>query len=883
MKQSFGKLFIICITLIMLCNTAVASTIYGDIAGSDIEEPANLLNVLGIMNGEIDGSFSPDENITRKEFAVIVCKMLGLGDAASQPGETSFSDVPSDDAASGSIKLASEMGMINGYSDGKFYPDEIVTYEQVVKVLVCALGYELYAQRQGGYPAGYFTVAAEKGLTKQINGTLGSEVNRGMMARLVYNALDIDIMDQTEFGDENQFSIAKDKTILSEKLNIEKGEGRVVATGDTALVGSSPLGNTEVMIDRRIYKIGDTNIEDFLGYSVTYYARKDREGGNETLVYVSIEPNDNQIVTIEAKNIDSSTTKEKFVYWLDKDKDNKPKEVTVSRTVDVVFNGKAFASYTDGEFKPDSGKVVLIDSDRDNVYDTAIITSYKTYVIDSVNMEDKIIYDKYNQPKLDLGSSDVEVNIIKNGQKTVIDNLQEWNVLSVAESKGDGTKELITLVVSDNSVKGKVTETEDDDASTDAVKAVYIDGNKYEVAANYTDAINMDTSGTFYLNVEGEIAGLDEETSGEYQYAYLIDAASLEGVADICEIKLFNTKGKIAVYTGAKKIKIDGIPFERKDDIIQELKTPREGGAIQNDIIPQVVKYGTNSAGEIDYIDTVKQGPDENEDNLRVSTASGSYKYKSREKSFGLKFVTGKKTVILNVPTDKTDEDSYRIKKVDEFVNDSSYTLMAYNASSGNVPDLIFQEGGGSALNNSTPLTLVEKVTTSVNKDGEKVYRLYCVYKNEVVGINAKAGLVLNVALGDVIRYSKNAKEEIDNYVKVFSYDNSDPNAEIRPLNGVYEKLGSGTDVYGEYRVVYGQVYAKDSGEGTFVVKSPTNSILTCTTNIKAPIYIYNSTKKTAAVGTKEDLIDYEKQKDSASTVLIRMRYGETADIIIFK
>ena len=89
-----------------------------DIVGTEYEKPVNVLNAIGIMKGYEDGKFMPDNTITRKEFAAVIVRFLGLESTAqSIKGESAFNDVNESDWAIGYIKLNYEMGIINGYGD----------------------------------------------------------------------------------------------------------------------------------------------------------------------------------------------------------------------------------------------------------------------------------------------------------------------------------------------------------------------------------------------------------------------------------------------------------------------------------------------------------------------------------------------------------------------------------------------------------------------------------------------------------------------------------------------------------------------------------------------------------------------------------------------
>lgn len=76
-------------------------------------------------------------------------------------------------------------------SDTEFDPDANVTYVQAQKMLVSAIGYETYAQAQGGWPIGYKTYAASLDITKGISGIKDStELTRAQVAQMIDNAMD---------------------------------------------------------------------------------------------------------------------------------------------------------------------------------------------------------------------------------------------------------------------------------------------------------------------------------------------------------------------------------------------------------------------------------------------------------------------------------------------------------------------------------------------------------------------------------------------------------------------------------------------------------------------------------------------------------------------
>lgn len=93
---------------------------------------------LGIVNGYADGTFRPDGRVTRAEFAVMIGRALGLdGEEDSLP----FLDeerIPS--WARSYVVQALEAGIINGYADRSFRPDQRINRAEITAMIVRAIG-----------------------------------------------------------------------------------------------------------------------------------------------------------------------------------------------------------------------------------------------------------------------------------------------------------------------------------------------------------------------------------------------------------------------------------------------------------------------------------------------------------------------------------------------------------------------------------------------------------------------------------------------------------------------------------------------------------------------------------------------------------------------
>lgn len=87
-----------------------------------------------VINGTSDAEFQPEDNMTRAEFAAVMIRALGL----RAEGTASFEDVAAEAWYYGVVAAAAEAGLINGKSATKFAPEDNITREEMVTILVRA-------------------------------------------------------------------------------------------------------------------------------------------------------------------------------------------------------------------------------------------------------------------------------------------------------------------------------------------------------------------------------------------------------------------------------------------------------------------------------------------------------------------------------------------------------------------------------------------------------------------------------------------------------------------------------------------------------------------------------------------------------------------------
>lgn len=157
---------ILMIALILALSTgSVYAVEFSDIKDTRYEEAVEFLSAYGIINGYPDGTFKPDRTITRGEVSKIATYMLGYGDFA-QNMESNYTDMEGHWATQ-YVDIANAFDIVQGYLNGTFGPDNNISYSEAVTMVVRTLGYT-DASLPGSWPYDYFVKGGDLGIVNDI-------------------------------------------------------------------------------------------------------------------------------------------------------------------------------------------------------------------------------------------------------------------------------------------------------------------------------------------------------------------------------------------------------------------------------------------------------------------------------------------------------------------------------------------------------------------------------------------------------------------------------------------------------------------------------------------------------------------------------------------
>lgn len=241
---------------------AANATRFSDVADNYTATAIETLRLMGVLDGYSDGTFRPNAALTRAQF----CKMAVYAmDGSSELGRystvTIFPDVKPSFWASSYINMAAKKGVIAGFADGKFKPNQTVTAGQAVTILMRGLGYK--DENMGGvWPQGYMAEAKTCGLLKSTGITSAySALTRGQAAKLFLNLFEA--KRGTGEGAVVLFSFTpeKDEVYLT---NLDAGKGTLTAGGKPYTM-AHPVTSTSLIGSKgKVVLNGDGEILTFL-------------------------------------------------------------------------------------------------------------------------------------------------------------------------------------------------------------------------------------------------------------------------------------------------------------------------------------------------------------------------------------------------------------------------------------------------------------------------------------------------------------------------------------------------------------------------------------------------------------------------------------------
>ena len=510
------------------------------------QDAVAVTSAIGMFEGYEDGSFGPENVVTRAEMAVIICTMLyGAGVNVNQFAETSvFTDVPA--WAQGYVNLCSSLGIVAGVGDGKFDPNATVTTAQAVLMLCRALG---YFQSAADFGNDWMLAATAKGTALGLYGDLKLTANAGLtrdnVAELVFNALTKAVPVQYNellgvYYNENKGIIYSLTFYYTDTLGY-KNFDLVYKTNENTDYGrpGTTWGIGSYRMDGN--PSGEGNKEGVLNEDGSLIPERVKMTSDDEIITVADTPDFTY----------TANTKENVIY----------KAVGKSVVDDYAWN-----IYVDGAEQAGDDLAPANDKDTDYAY-TAKGATTEIYVDDVNDTVTVVMINYYMAEVTKVKDGEVTVRVLSDKAKTnpidertiTADGFAEDDYVVITVDVNDDDDSFVASIADPATAEGSVTYVAKASEPEDEDKGSYVkldDGNKYtysKYTASDLDDINevhptLDIAYRLYLDPNGYVIGFLAMDDYYANYLYV----------DTADSYLKTIEAKVVFTDGTeKKVTID--------------------------------------------------------------------------------------------------------------------------------------------------------------------------------------------------------------------------------------------------------------------------------------------------------------------------------------
>ena len=832
------------------------------------------------------------DEVSRGELAKILYNIQTREAPAPEGGI--FKDVTAYHYASGYIANLYRRGVVSGYGNTEFRPDDSVTVNEAYSMLLRLAGYgKIYYGMSEEQLAAY---AGNVNLTTGISKKGSDFLTYEDAYKMIYNLLSVKTV-SLELNSAKGVTYEYGNEFMEDILKTYKVKGTISSIGEYSLTNNT-AGVGYVTADGIRYADNIGIDEDLLGYCGDIYYKKSSK--NE-LEIVGFMPRD---TTEKILNYEDKPEYSDYVYTYSEN--DKSVKLKTSSKRDVLYNRHPAASTS--ELVPKYGTIKLIDNNDDGTYDVIIIEDRVSAWVQSVNSnENKITYRKASQTSptgyelkdIDLDLYDKVHVYNTDGYETDIGSVKAGMIISITDC-GDE----IIIRTSEKSATGIVSEIREENG----LKYITADGERMLMSPdcyynNYYGGMNVAV--TLYFDFFGNVAEINLGGEGAeigWKFGYLIKAYLSDDEDEGC-LKLLTESGNMAT------LKFDG----RKIVVDDTKEDAPSAVAILKNNCNEVIRYYTNANGDIRSIDTAERknsydmtkltGTKDNNCLLKRAERKLYYKLTNRvfhrlpqdsdttvsgsDELAGQVFIDSN-TVVFRAPRsddpqEKFNDEDYMIYDASKIQDDKEMYVKAYNTNSASLASdvVVVYDSKRNSLTKNSRAMLVSNISSAVGEDDEVLVYVDGLYaggkkgfyfKDEEDAYYTDNNVKTKIKRGDVIRIETDGDYIVDSDV-IYNGGNT------LTQNRTAVSGGEGTHFNSIMRYAFGYADCLSDDKMSFTFGG--NYEFFRVTNF--PVYIYDTEKDKVYMGTISDLKDKLHYENDYDKFILGTDRAVPTEIIIIK
>lgn len=854
-----------------------------------INEQVDTIFALDIMQPNTDGLMELSGKATRGDVIMWLYRMFNYKnrDVIPQSSSSYFTDIGIYHYAAGYIGYMVSRGIVRGYADGTFRPDDIITYDEIKKILSSAAGYKNAQDLTFD-----FSVSDED----------KDGITRKTAAEMLYKLMFTDIRQITS----GKYDVSDNEEFIKAIMNLDYFDGVLDGVGGVSLYNKN-ISDKLISVDGIEYSINTEMNTEYLGYYGRCYI--DTNSDDTAILFYPSEKNN--VLEITSDQIQSYKNYEYSYY----NENYKLKRVKLIKGFDCIYND--YYNEDTSLMVPEYGSVKLISNDRDGKYDVVIIKDIDSYVVDRIINGEEFVFNNTdengNNIIIDTKKLDECKVYLEDGSETTLSVIKSGNVVNVMSNSANRAK----FVVSNTKIKGTLSAVSDEDGYL----YMTIDDVIYKsIPKMYNDVWDGKSliKISLLLDANGRVAGVSEISGDSWEYGYIIKEAYYDEEMEAVRLKLLKQDGKLEIINCAKKVYLDGVmiknPVYLRDQLnnaylnfneFTEVDSSGQGNQKHENFTTRLIRYYLDKDGEIFKLDTpVKRSFYEDATNVQsnentLAIRSKGYIYYAPEQNM-MKFIYNGDfdiagDMVLNsgapvfvIPksdnTDPDDDDYFVVNNLNK-VGFNQYGEFCYASGYSSNPEsltcdaIVVRSSSGTSSDSS--IMIFDSIYKSYDEtEGEVVDMVKFISKgkmqeqrlsDEEMGLDAST-----LRTGDVIIYNLKDSKVLLNKLLYTSSGTG--------LLNTSSSYPTGSPTYNiSYRVLVGKVGKTD---GTTIHLKMEDNALFDEILKSSTITVYD-----ASIGTKDaqfkcvpsELRTIEKNGNNADTIIVSSKLGYIQDVVVVR
>lgn len=663
------------------------------------EEDYSLLNNLGISinTDELD---VPITRLELAQFAVEITKSSLISE-----GKAQFIDIPQKHKDFAVINTVYINGLMNGYSDGTFRPNENAVAMDAAGMLLTMLGYGYIVESAEITESEKQNIAKSMGIFNGVSN--GMLTNRGL-AKMLLNMLEAKPAEPTISGGKVNYD-PSDESYLEKMTGYVTKKGIVQAVGGASLFGVETVERNSCVIDGEEYEFNGIDMLQYLGIEVRVIIDEE----NAKIIGVRLNRKiDEKVIKAE----DISEYKD-FSYFYEEG--GRTKTIKIPSGARLIFNGKNMI-YDENLMLPQEGSIRLVNTGSGG-YDLIFIRSAVYMKIISYE-EGEVLSDSIR--KLNIDISDTEISCYENGQSVETSTLTKGKYIRVFpdamiyETVNETLvfrpdpykcKDIRIEVIPENKINGTITGVTGESLIIDSEEVIYSHYLQRLIDAGFIDKPVLKCVGVFYKDENNRLIGFEITSKftrdSAIRYGYMTRFSYDESEEKIY-ITLVDEKAHKNVFNTSENFKVNG-KKKTYSQLYNDENVNNEKIFVNGVFKHQLVGYETDSENNICSLYIAKDYANQfvlNENGEDTSEINKDYRktgYKGYDnENFSLDYSTGKnnilyrnginhlysfgdESILFEVPKDPKNYKKYKVfteNAKSGMVSNSNYYIKLYNA-----------------------------------------------------------------------------------------------------------------------------------------------------------------------------------------------------------